>query len=228
MGARLLGADRAPILGRRHAHHAEEGRERDGHAAADRDMAGAGLGVRRDVQHALVGEVLRQGAEERPEGAEAPVGAELDLLDVDAQAVARLGALHRDRPGQDVRAKPRRVGGMDGGEFFRNFQAGAGRRHHIGRTRDAFEDDEVAGIDGLHRREGGVEGAPADVLERGRDVVGGRHGGPPERSLGNATQAGGWQGACRVRARARLSPPQLLAPAPHRSSPAAGRAASSR
>ena len=71
--------------------------------------AGHRLLVDRDVQHAAVGEVLRQGADQRAEAAEAPVAAELDPLDVDAQAVAGLGALHRDRPGEDVRPEARQV-----------------------------------------------------------------------------------------------------------------------
>ena len=128
MRARLLGGDRAPLLRRRHAHHAEEGRERQGDARPDRHRAGARRAVHRDVQQAAVGEVLRQGADEGAEAAEAPIGAELDLLHRHPEAVARLGAAHRHRPGDDVRPEPRHVAAVDGEQPLRDREGAAGRR----------------------------------------------------------------------------------------------------
>ena len=111
-GARFLGVDHPPVGRRGHAHHAEEGRERQVHPAFGRpegQAAGHGLAVHRDVQHAAIGEVLGQRAEQGAEAAEAPVGAELDLLDVDAQRVAGLGAADLDGAGDDMGAQARQL-----------------------------------------------------------------------------------------------------------------------
>jgi len=126
---RLLGRDRAIGGGRRHSHDTEERGQLQ--LGAPGQPAGAGGTVHGDVAQEAVREVLRQGAGERAVAAEAPIGAELDAVDADLQRVAGFGARDGDRAGQDVRAEPGRVRGVDGGERRRHLEAQAFGRHHV-------------------------------------------------------------------------------------------------
>ena len=72
--------------------------------------------------------------DQRPDAGIAPILPRLDRQDVDLQDIARLGALDRDRPGQDMRAEPRRQRLVDRAMVGEDFEGRVGRQ--VGRPPD--------------------------------------------------------------------------------------------
>ncbi len=105
---RLLGGDGAVVRRRRHAHDAEERRQRQ--LGPPWQAAGAAARSIGDVADPALREILRQGAGQRAEAAIAPVGPELDRIDAHLERVAGLGPA-RLRPARSGCAgHARRVG----------------------------------------------------------------------------------------------------------------------
>ncbi len=172
-GARHRGAAAAPRLGRRHADDAEERVERQLRAPGQR--ADAAFAVDGGMDGLVVRELLRQRAEQRQDGDEAPVHRGLGVEDIDLQRVAGLRAAHIDRPGDEVRAGAFRQG-------LQRRQVVRGHARHLGQAghaagRERVELHGVAGLDLQHRRAGRVEVAEDHLVRRGRDLVMLRHGG---------------------------------------------------
>ena len=135
---------------------------RSGRAGPQSGLPVMRVAIDPDVADISVGEVLRQRPGQRAHGAVTPVNGRLDRLDPKLESVARLGALHGDRPGQDMRSDALQLGVVDGLQGGWDDEALAWRRHHLGPARHAFEDHRIAGGDGENGRECGVEHAEAD------------------------------------------------------------------
>ena len=99
--------DRPPRGRRRHRHDAEERLERN--FGAPRHLSDHPLLVERNVDDAHLLEVVRQRAGQRTDGVVAPVVMQIDRLDAHLEHLPRLGAAHRHRPGEDVRAAELRL-----------------------------------------------------------------------------------------------------------------------
>ena len=104
-------------------------------------------------------EIVGQGAGERTDQVVAPVLPELDVEDVDLEHVAGLGALDRDRPGQDMAGHHALALGMHLDEFGRDVKL-ALVGHHVRAAADGVDRDLVAAFDGQHRLQPGFEEAP--------------------------------------------------------------------
>jgi len=122
------------------------------------------------VHEVVVGKVVGQGAGERPVVVVAPVLAQADLEDAHLEHVARLGALDRDRPGEDVRAeRDAGLGRVHGEELGRHVEAG--RRQHLRAAAHRVDGDAVAACHREHGRAAGIEIAPVAVFRRGGEVM---------------------------------------------------------
>ena len=115
-------------------------------------------------------EIVGQGAGERPDQIVAPVLPELDVEDVDLQHVAGLGALDRDRAGQDMARQHPLVLGVDFGKFGRNVKLAA-VRHHVGTAADGVDRDLIAAGDGQDRLQLRFEKAPVAGFGAGMQVM---------------------------------------------------------
>lgn len=172
--ARGTGLPTRPQAGRGGAHDAEERVE--GQLRAPGQAAEAAGGVDVGVDGLVLGELVRQGAEERQDRHEAPVEAELQVEDVDLQHVARLGALHVDGAGDEVRAGAP-LQGVEGVEQVGRHPGGVGVERLAPARRMRVQGDGVARFHGQHGRQRGVEIAEHHGLGRRGDLVMGRHGG---------------------------------------------------
>ena len=115
-------------------------------------------------------EIVGQGAGQRLDQVIAPVLPELDVEDVDLQHVAGLGALDRDRAGQDMARHHALVLGMDLGKLGRDVKLAA-VRHHVGAAADGVDRDFIAAGDGQDRLQFGFEEAPVAGLGAGMQVM---------------------------------------------------------
>ena len=99
-------------LGRRNAHGAEEGVERDGDAGGE--VGGHLLAVEGNDFGAAVGEVVGEEAAAGAEAVAGEVGGDVDFEDADFEDVAGFCIGHCNRAGEDVAAGAA-VGGGDSG-----------------------------------------------------------------------------------------------------------------
>ena len=166
--ARDQRGDAAPGRRRRHAHHAEKRLERQ--IEPPGQPADHPLLVERNVQQPGFVEIVGQGAGERPDHIVAPVLPELDVEDLDLQHVAGLGALDRDRTGQDMAGHHPLVFGMNLGEFGRDVKPAA-VRHHVRAAADGVDGHLVAAGDGEDGLQLGFEEAPMAGLGAGMQVM---------------------------------------------------------
>src|SRR5262245_33608137 len=158
--ARLLAVLPPEILGRGHCELTEERRHR--HLEARRQDRLVARLVEPDVDELVVGEVLRQRTAVRAEQIEAPVLAQHDVVDLYLEHVADGGSANEDRPGEDVVAGAALHALMDVLQLRQDLEAAPLRRHPFRIARHALDHDDVAGIDGQHRLERGIEEAPVN------------------------------------------------------------------
>ncbi|MPM04507.1 hypothetical protein SDC9_50785 [bioreactor metagenome] len=169
-GARLGRANPAPDRRRRNPHDAEERIERQLHAPGQ--GAGARLGIDRDMDRLVIGELVGQRAQKRQDPGKAPVLNRLHVQNVDLQNIARLGAAHIDRPGHHMRPRPLVAGlGLERDQVIRAHALVAGRQIRLDAGRHAGQHDLVARVDFQHRRRGRVEIAPEDIFGLSRQLV---------------------------------------------------------
>ena len=190
VGARLDGRNHSPGRRRRDAHHAEERPQRQ--LGAPRKPAHVPFAVQPDDHLFERRKIVRQRAGQRPHIGVAPILAQLDVQDADLQHVARLGASHRDRAGQNVARHAPLDFGMDAVQLGRHVIAGTGQIRDS--ARDGLDRHPVAAVDGQHRLQRGVEPAPVHRAGVGSQAMllhaGGRFGiSSPRATAGRATKA---------------------------------------
>ena len=168
--ARGRGRDHAPGRRRRRAHHAEERRQR--HLLSPRQPPALACAIEHDVDVAIVGKVVGQGAGERAHGVVAPVVEHIDRLDVDLKHLSRFGALDRDRSGQDVGSQLARDLLVNGGKRRRDLERG--RRHQIGAARYTRDRHAFSAADRQPRGKARVEISPVYVVGSGFEMNGHR------------------------------------------------------
>ncbi len=150
----------------------------------------------------VVGEFVRQGAEQRQDRDEAPVETELQVEDVDLQHVAGLRAAHMDRPGHEMRAGAGRQRVEGGGEIGGN-AGGIGMQRLTPARRVRVQGHGIAGLHREHRGEGGVEVAEHHRLGQGGNLVMTGHG---SLLSGPGWRADGALGGIRTRSFAIIAP----------------------
>ena len=89
--------------------------------------------IERNVDQPGLVEIVGQGAGERPDQIVTPVLPQADVEDLDLQHVAGLGALDRDRTGQDMARHHPLVFGVNLGEFGRDVKFACGPAPRPGR-----------------------------------------------------------------------------------------------
>ena len=120
-------------------------------------------------------EIVGQGAGQRLDHVPAPILPELDVQDLDRQHVAGLGALDRDRAGEDMAGQHPLVPGVNLVHLGRDVKFAAVGQH-VRTAADGVDGDLVAAGDGENGLERGLEEAPMTGLGAGMQVMMG-HGG---------------------------------------------------
>ncbi len=115
-------------------------------------------------------EIIGQGAGERFDQVVAPILPQPDVKDIDLQHIAGLGALDRDRAGEDVARQHPLGPRMDVRKLRRNVKFGP-VGHHVGAAADGVDGDLVAALDREHRLEFCFEEAPVAGLGARREMM---------------------------------------------------------
>ena len=175
--ARDQRGDAAPGRRRRDAHHAEKRRQRQ--IEPPWHPADHALAVERNVEQPGLVEIVRQGAGQGADQVPAPVLPQLDVENFDLQHVAGLGALDRDRTGQDMAGQHPLAFGVNLGQLGRHVKLRA-IRHRVRAAADGVDGHLIAAGDGEDGFQFRFEKAPVAGLGAGLQMVV-RHGGFPGR-----------------------------------------------